>query len=551
MKEKVIDILIGHGVDLKQKMTPYKYNVCKAILKEHNNIDIPIDELTEIIDDYKGIIKKSDNKSIDVLDDINKIIEEDDNIPKSDWENYKEWKFNDAIWDTDKDGAKTKLSDCYMNIIEWLDHYPKTKCKLKQNDITMRLMYEGKEMKNIESDMLKMYCTSFMPKFSKPKLFHDAIVHYCLNNTVNPVIEYFNQLGEWDKKDDALKESLIDMFKINEDDEYFELYYEELKKTLVASIARMFKPGIKFDQILVFCSKNGGTGKSTFIKELSRINDMMYCVEKNSRQLNFGNKDTLMEMHTSWFFSLDEIDVRRDIVTTMKTMLQQEEDIFRKPYGYDAESYKRKFIFVGTSNNDDFLKDYTSMYERRWWIIKVTEDIKNGEYIKNRFETTDIRDRIWRQVYHMYKEGNVNLWMDDANLKDKLYKLQQGYKYVSNDEYEDVKSILEIKYYFYKDGTLDSESMLAQLKYNDSEFKDYWKELSKSKTGVKEIEFKTRNKIDRIPKNILVEVANKSGYEITKKGLDLALSEAWNKKSAWYNGRTQKCYVRKSSDLFA
>ena len=33
MKEKVIDILIGHGVDLKQKMTPYKYNVCKAILK--------------------------------------------------------------------------------------------------------------------------------------------------------------------------------------------------------------------------------------------------------------------------------------------------------------------------------------------------------------------------------------------------------------------------------------------------------------------------------------------------------------------------------------
>lgn len=58
MNEDIIKMLIKDGVNFNHDFTPYKYNVCKALLKEHN-IDVSYDELTKTINDYKNYTRKN------------------------------------------------------------------------------------------------------------------------------------------------------------------------------------------------------------------------------------------------------------------------------------------------------------------------------------------------------------------------------------------------------------------------------------------------------------------------------------------------------------
>ena len=83
-----------------------------------------------------------------------------------------------------------------------------------------------------------------------------------MKETRHPIREYLNSLPKWDGVE-RLDRILIDYLGA-EDSEYVRAV---TRKTLVAAVARVMEPGIKFDYMLVL---NGpqGIGKSTLFNRL-------------------------------------------------------------------------------------------------------------------------------------------------------------------------------------------------------------------------------------------------------------------------------------------
>ena len=223
----------------------------------------------------------------------------------------------------------------------------------------------------------------------------------------------------------------------------------------------------------------------------------------------------------------------------------------------------RKFVLWGTSNNNDFLKDYTAGLERRWMIIHISEDKMNGVYLKEKMTKDNylfVR-RLWAQVMHMYKEEpNIEMYLNHS-WDDLLFKLQREYKASNNEEYDTIiNDLLEREYGFYDKYEIDADSIVSQYKYGNSfewcskHNNEYNQKENKSRAGEyimkaddREIEY--WGKIDRIQKTILYDILNKLHIDYTKPTLaaEMKLTERWkgcDNEPCNLNGRTIKGYFR-------
>ena len=110
----------------------------------------------------------------------------------------------------------------------------------------------------------------------------------------------------------------------------------------MAAVARIYKPGVKFDSILVL---NGpqGMGKSTFFAILGKqwfsdslsISDMR---DKTAAEKLLGN----------WILEISEMNgIRKTEVEVVKSFVARQDDKFRQAYGVNVESHTRKCIIVG------------------------------------------------------------------------------------------------------------------------------------------------------------------------------------------------------------
>ncbi|OKH29647.1 hypothetical protein NIES2101_43150 [Calothrix sp. HK-06] len=116
-------------------------------------------------------------------------------------------------------------------------------------------------------------------------------------------------------------------------------------------------------------------------------------------RLPWGNdKDTLMQMHYSWIIELAEIDrfLNKRSASDLKKSLSVREDKFRLPYGAGIETFKRKFVTCGTTNQDEFLTDPTG--NRRYWVVEVKTKI-DIDWVKEH------RSEIWAAAVHLYHQG--------------------------------------------------------------------------------------------------------------------------------------------------
>ena len=164
---------------------------------------------------------------------------------------------------------------------------------------------------------------------------------------------------------------------------------EMLNKTLIASVARVYEPGIKKDECLVL-KGNQGIGKSTFFRTL--FGSKFF----GDTTLNF-DKDTLMYMHRVWCNELAELETVTGKKESghVKAFLSRSEDIFRKPYAVREEVNKRTFILVASVNKESFLVDETG--NRRFWVVHI-------ENVDNKY-VYEARDKIWSWALSQYEAG--------------------------------------------------------------------------------------------------------------------------------------------------
>lgn len=161
------------------------------------------------------------------------------------------------------------------------------------------------------------------------------------------------------------------------------------RKSLVAAVARMFEPGIKWDHMLVMFGPEG-LGKSFWVEKMSR--------GFSSPLGRLSDKDTLITMQRSWILTADEgHSLKKSDFDAQKEFITRTADIFRMPYDRESQVHKRHCVIWGTTNDDVFLRNQEG--NRRFLIVncedKVDFDALTDEYV----------DQVWAEAVHLYRAG--------------------------------------------------------------------------------------------------------------------------------------------------
>ena len=221
-----------------------------------------------------------------------------------------------------------------------------------------------------------------------PAKFKDALLAVTSSDRLyHPVKEYLSEL-KWDgiKRLDTL---LVDYLGAD-DTEYVRAV---TRKTIVAAVARIFKPGIKFDSILVISGKQG-IGKSTLFAKLGKqwFSDSLSIADMK-------DKTASEKLQGYWILEISELNGMKKVdVETIKSFVSRTDDKYRQAYGSSVESHPRSCIIVGTTNSDSgFLRDITG--NRRFFPVNITG---TGKY--HPWELTEV-DQIWAEAVKYYNCG--------------------------------------------------------------------------------------------------------------------------------------------------
>lgn len=250
-----------------------------------------------------------------------------------------------------------------------------------------------------------------------------AIEMTAYTNKFHPAQDYFNSLV-WDGKP-RLKNWLTYYLGCESDaPEYLEFIG---KKWLTAAVTRIFRPGCKFDHVLVL---EGGQGaaKSTAFKTLATFGKDR-PIEYFSDAIKISdiqNKDTVMKIQGSIIVELAELSgFSKKDDEEIKSWITVQQDIARLPYARTVSVFKRQFILGATTNRYDYLKDPTG--NRRYWPAEAGAklDIKALEQDK---------EQLWAEAVVEYKSG---LYLGPTAEEEKLANHERD-KRLSQDPWTEI-----------------------------------------------------------------------------------------------------------------
>lgn len=252
----------------------------------------------------------------------------------------------------------------------------------------------------------------------------DAWVLIANENKFNPVKDYLSGL-EWDNTK-RLETLFIDYLGA-EDNDYVRA---ATRKSLVAAVARIFNPGVKFDNVGVLVGTQG-QGKSQIIKLLGKE---WYSDTFTTMQ----GKEAFEQIQGVWIVEIGELSaMKRSDVESIKHFISKSEDVYRAAYGHHTDVYKRQCIFLGTTNNAEFLKDNTG--NRRFWPIDVDTAKATKDLWKELDEYTI--DQIWAEAVQAYKNKET-IYFDNEEIK-KMAELEQNRHLEESPLSGDVREYLE------------------------------------------------------------------------------------------------------------
>jgi predicted P-loop ATPase len=207
----------------------------------------------------------------------------------------------------------------------------------------------------------------------------------------HPIRDYLNNLPEWDGVKRV--ENLFIRYMQADDTPYTRAV---TRKTFAAAIARIYRPGVKFDCVLVL-DGNQGIGKSTFFKDLA--GEEYYSETLTLTDMN--DKSGAEKLQGFWILELSELSgLKKADIEKVKAFLSTSDDKYRPSYGKVVESHPRQCIIIGSVNGErGYLRDVTG--NRRFWIIKVHQE----EQAKNWNFTPDERNQIWAEAKAIWESG--------------------------------------------------------------------------------------------------------------------------------------------------
>ncbi|MGL6174560.1 MAG: VapE domain-containing protein, partial [Cellulosilyticaceae bacterium] len=352
-------------------------------------------KIVELISKDKEVIKTLGKESLELAQKEFGIYEEKDESK----ENTNTDSKNDMNWYTTLEvNAKGKLLNTINNIVIILENDKNLKNKIALNEfshqITLRgnlpwrkLNYINEIWTDNDDSALRHYLERVYKIKSKEAIF-DAISVIASRYSYHPIKEYLNNVT-WDGIK-RIEDLFIDYLGAKNSD-----YTKEVsRKMLVAAVARVFEPGVKFDYMAVFVGREG-IGKSHLINLLGK--------EWYTDSINTVlGKEAYEQLQEAWIVEMAELSaVKKAETEAVKHFISKREDMYRVAYGRRVEKFKRQCVFFGTTNEETFLKDRNG--NRRFWPVKVGIDKIKKSVFKD-LDKNEV-DNIWAEAIHYYKKG--------------------------------------------------------------------------------------------------------------------------------------------------
>ncbi|MEH3123012.1 MAG: VapE family protein [Sphingomonas phyllosphaerae] len=249
-----------------------------------------------------------------------------------------------------------------------------------------------------------------------------ATVLSAWDNAFHPVREYLHA-ATWDGTP-RVERLFIDYLGAPDNP-----YYRDVARLMmVAAVARVFKPGCKWDTAVILEGAQGRR-KSTFIRTLGR----RWFSELDG---NFhDSKEMVEKMQGSWILEMPELNgFVKSEVQSIKAFISRQTDKVRLAYERRATDFPRQSILIGSTNDREYLKDNTG--GRRFLPVEC------------RVESIDIDglravvDQLWGEAYAVYQSmmrmhaagEDLPLYLTDEFSVAYAAKLQESRRVESPDD---------------------------------------------------------------------------------------------------------------------
>lgn len=307
-------------------------------------------------------------------------------------------KKEDSSWTNDLKYRGDQVQSTTRNITIILQNDPNLKERIAFDEFSNRVLIDGavpwapkddtlRDWTDADDASLRVYLETLYGISGVQKI-SDALVNVSMLKSFHNVKSYLNGL-KWDGVE-RLDTLLIDYFGCVDD-----VYSRSImRKLLVAAVTRIFNPGAKFDYMPILVGPQG-CGKSTFLYRLGRewYSDSLYT---------FEGKEAAENIQGAWLIEVGELNsFSRSEVNAVKQFLSKPFDIYRAAYGRRNRRYPRQCVFVGTTNDDEFLRDKTG--NRRFWPINLYPDNATKD-IFNDFNEL-IVDQVWAEAIVKMRAG--------------------------------------------------------------------------------------------------------------------------------------------------
>mgnify|MGYP003654218761 CR=1 FL=1 len=174
------------------------------------------------------------------------------------------------------------------------------------------------------------------------------------------------------------------------------------RKFMISSVARNMNPGAKADAMVILFSQEQGRGKSRGAAALAPFGF-------SDAPLQVGDREAVLALHGCWIYEVAELDsFRGRAAQKVKAFLSTSVDRYRGLYARHYTQSPRSCVFIGTTNEERFLRDSTG--NRRFWPVRVGW-VEVDELIKD-------RDQLWAEAYVYWSRGE-EWWLspeDEAKL---------------------------------------------------------------------------------------------------------------------------------------
>lgn len=336
----------------------------------------------------KETLDKAKNEFSETLEDDNDDNDDNDDIDDNE-DGELDWL---ALLTTNKNGTYESTID---NIYLILLNDPNIKGMARRNifadrkEITRKMSWiqNSGYWTDIDDAGLRHYLQKVYKLKGKSDI-DDAFTLVLEKHSYHPVKNYLEKL-EWDGK--PRMETILCDYLGADDTEYTRTV---TRKFLTAAIARIYEPGCKFDYMLTLTGVTG-IGKSLLAKRLG--------MEWMSDTLtDIRGKEAYEALDGVWIMEMSElVALKKSDRETIKNYISKQEDTYRKAYNKNVTINKRQCVFIGTTNDNEFLDDPKST--RRFWVVQTHAHKRTGT-VWDDF-TQKVVDQVWAETIVNYKKG--------------------------------------------------------------------------------------------------------------------------------------------------